>query len=98
MKIETQYSISKWAEDTFGPVSALDAARRMLKEAQELVECLEADPNHPKAPEECADVYVTLVRVSQVLKSKLHTEVNRKMDINRKRTWVLNGDGTGQHA
>lgn len=98
-KNEDPLTISRWAEETFGPPKSNPIiARRALKELQELVEALEADDNHPKALEEVADVFIVLAPLIVRLRGDLQTEVNRKMTINRSRKWVLAGDGTGQHV
>lgn len=96
--METRQTISEWAEATFGSVTLLDAAKRCRQELDELIALLEANPNDPKVFEEIADVQITFARVVHLSKIDLQSEVNQKMTINRARKWVLNGDGTGQHA
>ena len=59
--METQETISAWAEETFGPAgSNLRVAARANEEMAELLRHLSSDPAHPKAPEEAADVVIYL--------------------------------------
>lgn len=46
----------------------------------------------------CGAVLDRLAGIVERLGSNLQAEIDRKMAINRKRKWVLRGDGTGQHA
>ena len=64
---------------------------------QELLEKLEQDPRHPKAAEEAADVVIVLCQVFGRLGKDLHKEIDRKMEINRKRRWAIDGAGHGHH-
>lgn len=48
--------------------------------------------------EETADVMIVLMGNLCALGVDMKTEITRKMQVNRKRKWVLNGDGTGQHV
>jgi NTP pyrophosphatase (non-canonical NTP hydrolase) len=124
---ETQESISKWAEDTFGPVGCnLRVAVRALEEMIELlyilcprqradlqllIESIEIDSislrqasgtasniDDPKAGEEMADVIIVLSRLADRMGSNLGLEVNKKMAINRSRTWALDNTGHGYHV
>lgn len=95
---EDQSSISKWAEETFGPVSTnLSVAVRMNDEVAELLSKLNQDDNHPGAGEECADVLIVLFRLADKLGLDLLYEVDLKMEVNRDREWVLDGTGHGKH-
>ena len=97
--IEDQYTISRWADDTIGPVgSNLSVAQRARKEFDELYRALEENDWHPKAAEEVADVVIILYRLADRLVVDLHAEIDRKMAVNRKRTWLLDGNGHGQHV
>ncbi len=63
---ETQQTISQWACDTFGePSSDLRIIVRANEEMAELLKALSADDDHPKAPEECADVAIVLARFAE---------------------------------
>ena len=56
------------------------------------------------APEEAADVFITLCQLTRALSRELgwpiflQAEVVRKMQINRARVWALDGEGSGQHV
>lgn len=96
---ETQESITAWADETFGiPETNLSVAKRAMKELKELITCLEQDDQHPKAKVEIADVDIVLARLAERLGADRQTEINLKMEINRKRKWVLDGNGHGQHV
>lgn len=96
---ETQATISAWAEQTFGPAgSNTRVAVRALEEMTELLRCLSADDNHPKATDEVADVVIVLQRLATRLGIDLWAEVERKMAINRGRTWKLDSTGHGYHV
>ena len=96
--IETQQTISDWANETFGDTgSNLRVAQRANEEMKELLEHLENDDNHIKAAEECADIFIVLYRLGVRLGVDLHAEVQRKMSVNRNRTWLKDGTGCGHH-
>ena len=64
-QIETQQTISAWADETFGEAgSNVRVAVRANEEMAELLRALTVDENHPKAMEEIADVYIVLCRVA----------------------------------
>ena len=48
--------------------------------------------------EETADIMIVLMGNFAALGVDHRTEMTRKMQINRNRRWVKNGDGTGQHV
>lgn len=52
----------------------------------------------PKAPQECADVLIVLYQVAAKVNTELHSEVDRKMTINRARAWAKTADGRHQHV
>lgn len=96
---EDQYTISAWATATFGPVgSNLSVAVRANQEMAELMRALAIADTHPKAAEEVADIVIILYRLADRLGVDLHAEIDRKMAINRGRTWLLDGNGHGQHV
>jgi len=96
--METQYTISQWANDAFGPAgSNARVAARANEEMAELLRALTVDDNHPKAAEEVADVFIVLYRVASRLGVDIHEEIERKMAINRNREWKLDGTGHGYH-
>lgn len=99
MSIETQSSISRWANETFGPASSnARVAARANEEMAELLRALTADDNHTKAVEEAADVVIILYRLAERMGRDLHAAIDRKMEINRARVWNLTADGHGYHV
>ena len=96
-KAETQRSMCDWAEATFGPVSApVSLVDRAMLEMEELKEAVVAQ-DHAEIGKEAADVLILLYRLADQFGLDLDQEVAGKMAINRSRTWVQKGDGTGSH-
>jgi len=96
---ETQESISKWAVDTFGVAGTdLSVAIRANNEMAELLTALAEDDNHPKAPEECADIIIVLMRIFARRGVNFWDVVEEKMGVNRARQWRLDGKGHGYHV
>lgn len=96
---ETQATISRWAEETFGPAGTnARAIARANREMAELLEHVTADDLHPEAAEEIADIMIVLYRVATRLGVDLHSEIDRKMVVNRARKWQLDGTGHGYHV
>jgi hypothetical protein len=96
---ETQKTISKWAEETFGPVgSNASVAARANQEMSELLRSLAGDDSNPKAIEEAADVVICLYRLVERMGGDLLAEIDRKMQVNLTRKWELDGDGHGRHV
>lgn len=91
MTTETFDTIRQWAEDTFGPITTYRAFTRASEEYHELWDAVE-DHNYLEIPNEAADVIICLLRIPGAA-----AEVQRKMQVNRQRTWKLMGDGTGYH-
>lgn len=97
--METQATICVFADETFGPATSnIRVAARANEEMAELLRALSADDNHPKAAEEIADVVIILYRLAQNLGTDLQTEIDRKMEINRNRTWKRDDTGHGYHV
>jgi hypothetical protein len=97
--MENQFTISAWAEQTFGPAgSNVRVAARANEEMAELLRALSVDEKHPKAAEEVADIFIVLYRVATRLGVDIHAEIERKMANNRKREWKLDGSGHGYHV
>lgn len=94
---ETQSSICTWADATFGKASLGSSARRMEEEIGELAGAV-ASGRADLIANECADVLITMYRLAEVLHFDLAGAVVVKMAVNRGRTWVSHGDGTGQHV
>jgi NTP pyrophosphatase (non-canonical NTP hydrolase) len=96
--IETQESVSVWAEETFGPISTkIRVAARANEEMAELLRELAIDDNNRKAGEEIADIIIILYRLASRLNINVQTEIAAKMEINRRRSWRLDGTGHGYH-
>jgi len=96
---ETQQTISKWTEETFGAASSnARVAARANEEMAELLRALTSDDEHPKAIEEAADVVIILYRLAHRMGADLHGEIDRKMQVNRKRHWKVDADGHGYHV
>lgn len=95
--LETQQTIARWAETTFGPATNLRVAVRANQEMAELLTALAQDEQHPEALEEIADIYITLCRVAESL-GDLQAVVQDKMSVNRARTWKKDFTGCGQHV
>lgn len=83
---ETLATIAAWCEETFGPVAPERVAKRAAEEMDELLA-------EPTKVEEAADVVIVLSRYPGLWEA-----VERKMAVNRARTWRLMGDGTGYHV
>lgn len=96
MMDETITTVATWADETFGTTTREAALIRAYKEIQELREALtHCNPHGPKLVEEAADVCITLYRYIYLVDKEA---INKKMAVNRKRKWKLNGDGTAQHV
>jgi NTP pyrophosphatase (non-canonical NTP hydrolase) len=96
---ESQYSISDWADATFGPSgSNARVAARANEEMAELLRALTADDKHPKASEEVADIVIILYRLATRLGIDLMAEIDRKMSVNRARVWKKDNTGHGYHV
>lgn len=97
--METQETITAWSRQTFGEALSLATiAARANQEMAELIRKTTAPhTDHAAIAEECADVLIVMYRLVEACGFDIHEEVNRKMEINRKRIWHLDGDGCGQH-
>lgn len=97
--VETQQSITEWANETFGLAgSNARVAARANEEMAELLRALTADDNHPKAAEEVADVMIIMQRLATRLGIRTDDEIDRKMAINRQRVWKKDNTGHGYHV
>ncbi len=96
---ETQDSIAKWADETFGRVTT-DAriAARINEEMAELLRAVTADMGPEKIAEECADVVIVLYRLITRQGGDLFEEIDKKMATNRARVWKKDGTGHGYHV
>lgn len=108
MSNETQESITRWADDTFGVKHPAEVAARMNVEVAELVAGLATVAAVPVADmdqelvqelqKECADVFIMLAQVAEKLDVDLQTVVNYKMGVNRRRNWTRSPSGKMQHV
>lgn len=97
--LETQESISAWANSTFGPTGTnLRVAIRANEEMAELLQKLAIDDSHPQMAEEVSDIFIVLYRLAQRQGFDIHEEIDKKMATNRRRKWKLDGSGCGQHV
>lgn len=94
---ETQSTIAKWGDETFGPVTnPVALARRASVEMDELIEALEkADIG--EAERQTADVLILLYRLGATFGFDVADAIDAKMRVNRARQWIPAGDGTGRH-
>lgn len=79
-----QNRVSEWQEDTFGfaqTIPGIDA--HLVKEFRELLEATTEEAQR----EECADILILLMGRAHKMGFDLLTETERKLAINRKRTW-----------
>lgn len=94
---ETSKTILVWGDETFGKVQdPVALVKRAAEEMDELIEALE-NGDTDEAGKEAADVTILLHRLMGTLNKELADEVDKKMKINRNRTWKSAGDGTGGH-
>ena len=93
---ENQRSMCDWAEQTFGPVS--DPASLVERALVEMLGEAVQDRDISEIGKEAADVLILLYRLADQFDLDLDQEVQAKMSINRSRTWVSKGDGTGSHV
>lgn len=94
---ENQQSVTKWAEDTFGPAKDQTVlVTRAMTEMEELLEAVQAGDTQ-EIGKETADIAILLWRLMELNGLDLTSEVTKKMQENRARTWAPKGDGTGKH-
>lgn len=92
-----QEDITKWAQQTFGPVDPLVVAERMKEEVEEMITDLKNGKLSDAAKEAC-DVGIMLRQVAQLLGQDLDIGIDQKMEVNIKRTWAMRPDGGFQHV
>lgn len=69
---ETQATITKWCEETFGEVSSnFDLATRVNEEMAEMLAAFRTEEGRRKVPEEAADVVITITRLATRLGAAL---------------------------
>jgi NTP pyrophosphatase (non-canonical NTP hydrolase) len=102
---ESQASMEKWANETFGPVRRTGWERIFQRFMAEVVELRDALRMRCRSRTHCreaiagelADCVILLYRLASVQSIDLDAEVDHKMAINRMRKWTTAGDRVGQH-
>lgn len=93
-----QRSIWEWSFRTFGPSLKIKKVIRANKEMSELMTAIVNDLPDVKIAEEAADVTILMMQICQDCGYDLLELVQEKMDINEKREWKENPDGSHQHV
>ena len=94
---ETQESLTRWGDETFGPVKdPIVLMQRIQLEVNELADAVQRC-DAPDVGAEAADVVIMMYRLLSLFGRDLHDDLDTKMAVNRARQWSLNGDGTGCH-
>lgn len=92
---ETVESVTRWADESFGPASIEVQFRRAKQEMLELEIAIGRGSFHDRTvAAEAADVVICLYRIIGRLDPGA---IEKKMAINRARKWTVAGDGTAQH-
>lgn len=94
--METQKTISEWADEVGIKPDAHRAVARAGEELHEALEALAAG-NKAGAAVEIADVVICLNVAASKLGVDLQAEINAKMQINRNRKWRLDETGCAYH-
>ena len=94
LKTETPTSVKIWANETFGWADIATQLRRARQEMEELLDAHAKGQSYSALAEEAADVCICLFRLIASIDPQA---INKKMEINRGRVWMKNGDGTGYH-
>lgn len=98
MPTESSKTIAAWGTQVFGNAASVKAyAIRAQEELAELIEAIEDGEPNKNIALEAADVTILLHRITGTLGLELYTAIDEKMAINRKRDWVPDGNGVGQH-
>lgn len=72
--------------------------RATVEHAANGVPVHDSRPDPDKVPNEAADVVIVLCGLAHQRGFNLHEAIDQKMQINRNRVWMANGDGTGYHV
>ena len=91
---ETIETVTKWANETFGPAPVFLQVQRAMQEIDELWEKSLGYASNAEIAEEAADVCICLYRVIGTLDPEA---INKKMQVNRARKWDVR-NGVGQHT
>lgn len=95
MANETQNTIGRWVQSDLGSTMAIQT-KKLREEANEAIDALEQE-DWANAAEEIADVVIVCMGIAFMLGFSVLKEINRKMRINRKRTWDMR-DGVHRHV
>lgn len=97
--MENSATIAEWGDEAFGPVADLEAlVDRAEREMAELREAIAQRRAREEIGLEAADIVILLHRLAGLLNMDLDQLVQRKMAVNRTRSWTRSGDGTGRHV
>lgn len=88
MLVEEVY---RWAEETFPNRTDASMFLKMYKELGELVD-------EPSDSLEIADLFIMLMDYARRKNVNITTAVMVKLEINRRRTWIIKPDGTMSHV
>lgn len=88
--METQYTVTKWAEKTFGGVTLFRCLTRANEEMAELIRAVGAE-EWDAVPVECADVAIVLMRASTIWDHEVHVPnpTTKKQNRHRARDYIL---------
>lgn len=95
---DLQKDISRWGAETFGDPAPRGLAIRGNKEMAELLSGFENGRPNNELAEECADVCFFLLQICEGLGYDLQEEVEKKFEINKRRSWAKGSDGSFQHV
>lgn len=97
--METQETITAWAQATFGePPTPCALVARLNEEMAELVSvAAQVFYSVDDMVSECADVYIVLCQITAWYGRSLQAAVDQKMRVNRARKWKVTSEGLGQH-
>lgn len=96
---ETTETIYAWSLATFGPVNPVAKGARANLEMAELLRELmfSGAPDAERVLDEIADVVIVLASLAHHFGGDVWVAVERKMAVNRRRRWRIDGDGVGSH-
>lgn len=97
-----QMTVTNWSEKTFPASTSKSIYKHLRKEVDELGLALKARNRKRRkrwTGEEVADCILLLMHLSRKQRIMVHREINRKFEINQKRTWGKpNKDGFQEHV
>ena len=95
---ETMQSIFDWQISVFGP--SKNHMRTVTRANEEMAELLTAVSLNDldKVGEEIADIFLVLCGIAAPLNIDIFEEIDKKMAINRARTWRISDEGHGYHV